>query len=331
MNFTQVSPTIVFCALLLVVTAEMTFAQEKKGMLPHQSTSSVRYGLPPDIIQEYIFLGEKFPIGRPDIKARIISQINFLLYDARSVMTEWVLERSRFNWIYRETFSKAGVPEDFIWLAPVLSGATKSSRPQGTGVWMLDKTCSSAEGVEMREDSFMDDRLDVQLATRCFAQRLSAIHKDYSLNWSMATVAYLTSPKAVKELIEKYGASNPWDIPLPDYVENLLERWIALKIIYTHRVFYGLHFTDPTPVIFDQLSELKLAKDLPVAEIARIIGVSPRLVLELNPKIKVNPGVFPAKVDGKQIIHTIAVPSGKGINLLKKLQESGYVDYVRKL
>ena len=316
---------------LLVAATGTAIAQERKGPVAQQSTASVRFGLPADVIQEYRFLGEKFPIGRPDIKARIISQINFLLYDARSVMTEWVLEKSRFNWIYREAFSKAGVPEDFIWLAPVLAGATKSSRPQGVGVWMLEKPCSTVEGVEMREDSFMDDRLDIQISTRCFAQRISAIHRDYSLNWPMATVAYLSSPKAVKELIEKYGTSNPWDIPLPDQIEDLLDRWIALKIIYTHRMFYGLQFTDPAPMIFDQLSDVKLAKDLPVAEIARILGVSPRLVLELNPKIKVNPGIFPAKADGKQLIHTIAAPSGKGVNLLKKLQESGFVDDVRKL
>ncbi len=183
---------------LLVAATGTAIAQERKGPVAQQSTASVRFGLPADVIQEYRFLGEKFPIGRPDIKARIISQINFLLYDARSVMTEWVLEKSRFNWIYREAFSKAGVPEDFIWLAPVLAGATKSSRPQGVGVWMLEKPCSTVEGVEMREDSFMDDRLDIQLSTRCFAQRISAIHRDYSLNWPMATVAYLSSPKAVK-------------------------------------------------------------------------------------------------------------------------------------
>ncbi len=292
MYYNRAFQAIILGVALFAGTAEMACAQDRKGPLSQQSISSARFGLPADIVQEYRFLGEKFPIGRPDIKARIISQINFLLYDARSVMTEWVLEKSRFNWIYRETFSKAGIPEDFIWLAPVLAGATKGSRPQGIGVWMLDKPCSPAEGVEMRENSFMDDRLDVQLSTRCFAQRLSEIHKDYSLDWPMAIVAYLGSPKAVKELIEKYGTSNPWDIPLPDHIEDLLDRWIALKIIYTHRAFYGLHFTDPAPVIFDQLSDVKLNKDLPVAEIARLLGVSPRLVLELNPQIKVNPGVF---------------------------------------
>lgn len=328
---TRIKRVIMLLPILVALMAQPAMAQERKGPAPQAPTTAGLFGLPPDIGKEYRFLGQEFPIQRHDIKSRIIWQINFLLYDARSVMTEWVLEKSRFNWIYRETFSKAGVPEDFIWLAPVLGGATKGSRPQSVGVWMLDKPCSRAEGVEMNEDSFMDERLDVQLSTKCFAQRLAAIHKDYGMDWLMTAVAYLITPKNAKEIVEKYGTSNPWDIPLPDNIEDLLDRWIALKIIYTHRLFYGLNFKDPAPVIFDQLSDVKLSRDLPVAEIARIIGVSPRLILELNPKIKTNPGVFPAKADGRQLNHTIAAPSGTGAQLLKKLQESGYIEDARKL
>lgn len=306
-------------------------AQEVKSQGGPTVNHAGRFSLPPDITSGYTFLGQKLAIERPDIRSRVVSQINFLLYDARSVLTEWLLEKSRLNWIYRETFSKAGIPEDFVWLAPVLAGATRGTRPQGVGVWMLDKPCSSGEGLEMRENSFLDERLDIQLSTRCFALRMAAIHKEYGLNWFMTTVAYLVSPKNVQELVEKYGTSNPWDIPLPDYLEDLLDRWIALKIIYTHRQFYGLNFKDPPPFIFDQLSDVKLSRDLPVAEIARILDVSPRLILEVNPKIKVNPAVFPAKVDGKQLIHTLAAPSGRGVELLKKLQESGYIEDARKL
>lgn len=316
-----------FCLCLL----QSTSAQDVKGPRAQPAPVPPRFGLPPDIAQDYIFAGQKFPISRSDIKPRIISQINFLLYDARSVMTEWVLEKSRLNWIYREAFAKAGIPEDFVWLAPVMAGATKAARPQGVGAWMLDKPCSSAEGLAMRDDTFMDERLDVQAAARCFALRLSAIRKEYRLDWFMSLVAYLMGPKQAAEIVEKYGTSNPWDIPLPDYIEDLLDRWIALKIIYTHRQYYGLTFSDPAPFIFDQLSDVRLTKDLHVAEIARILGVSPRLILEINPKIRITPGIFPAKADGIQLLHSIAAPSGKGVQLLKKLQELGYIDDARKL
>ncbi len=314
-----------------VYCCDSVTAQEARGPKKPADQGISRFSIPPDIGRDFLFLGQKFPIERPDIRARIIAQINFLVYDARSVLTEWILEKSRFNWIYRETFSKAGLPEDFVWLAPVFAGATRGIRPQGVGVWMIEKSCSSTDGVEMREDSFIDDRLDIQISTKCFAQRLSSIHKEFGLDWFMTTVAYLITPKTVKELIERYGTSIPWDIPLPDNVEDLLDRWIALKIIFNHRQFYGLVFNDPAPFIYDQLSDVRLSKDLSVAEIARILEVSPRLILEINPKIKLNPGIFPARVDGKQLIHSIAAPSGKGAQLLKKLEALGYVEGARKL
>ncbi len=310
---------------------QSSHAQSVQGPRSQGQTHLVRFDLPPELGKEYDFLGQKLRLDRPDLRSRLISQVNFLLYDARSVLTEWLLEKTRSNWILRETFSKNGVPEDFIWLAPVMAGAARSSKPQGVGAWLLDKPCSAIEGVEMRDNSFMDDRLDIQLSTKCFAHRISSLHNDYNFNWFMATVAYLLSPKTTTEIIDKYGTSNPWDIPLPKNIEDMLDRWIALKIIYTNRQYYGLEFKDPAPFIFDQLSDVRLSKDLPVAEIAKILSVSPRLILEINPKIKTTPGIFPAKADGKQLTHTIAAPSGKGVLLLKKLEELGYVEGFRKL
>ena len=136
-----------------VYCCDSVTAQEARGPKKPADQGISRFSIPPDIGRDFLFLGQKFPIERPDIRARIIAQINFLVYDARSVLTEWILEKSRFNWIYRETFSKAGLPEDFVWLAPVFAGATRGIRPQGVGVWMIEKSCSSTDGVEMREVS----------------------------------------------------------------------------------------------------------------------------------------------------------------------------------
>ncbi len=276
--------------------------------------------------------GEKIPIARPDVKARIEFQINFLLLDARSVLAEWMNEKRKYSWILEEILSKEGVPRDFSWLSPVLKGVNRasSSRFSPVGVWSLDKPCGSIDGVEMYNEAWRDDRLDIHLATKCFASRIKALKAEFGDGWLIASVAYILSVQNVKELTQSWGSANVWDIPLPDEIEDMLSRWAAFKIIGTHRSHYGLRFPDPPPLTYDNLSAIELSKDLSVTDIARFINVPAKLILELNPKIKIGAAVFPAKNNGKILTHSIAVPSGTGKVLLRKLQEAGYVSGVRK-
>lgn len=298
---------------------------------PRQSPSTSvcpSFSIPSSLLTDGFELGgEKIPITRPDVKGRIEFQINFLLFDARSVLAEWLKEKRRYSWIFEEIFSKQGVPQDFIWLAPVLPGVSRSlnSRSAPVGVWALDRPCGSDEGLEMHDDTWRDDRLDIHLATNCFAHRIKNMRQEIGAGWLMASVAYVLSPKIVKDLIEKWDSSSVWDIPLPTAIEDMLSRWAALKIIGMNRSLYGLKFSDPSPLIYDNITSIELARDLSVGEVAKFVKASPRLILELNPKIKPNSGIFPAKTNGHPLIHSIAVPSGTGRVLLQKLQESGYL------
>jgi hypothetical protein len=320
---------LVYCLTLFVLwlfSGEMQLAEaqaQNVGVTP-----CPHFSIPPSVVTGGFDLGgEKVPISRSDVKERIEFQINFLLLDARSVLAEWLNERRKYAWIFEEIFSKEGIPKDFAWLSPILAGMSRSSnsRVSPVGVWALDRPCGPSEAVEMSADSWRDDRLDIHLATRCFSGRIKSINTEVGAGWLMASVAYSQSTKTVKDLIEKWNSSNVWDIPLPDNSDDMLPRWAAFKIIGTHRSFYGLKSGEPAPLIYDNLTSIELTKDLSVGDIAKFVKVTPRLILELNPKIKPNSGIFPARDNGRQLSHSIAVPSGSGHLLLKKLEESGFL------
>jgi hypothetical protein len=288
-----------------------------------------RYSLPPTVLNKpFYFAGELVPIQRHDVQSRLLHQINFLLLDARSVLTDWLSERSRYSWIFDEVLRKEGVPEEFVLFAPVLSAlAQKSpSKPPVAGWWALDKPCSASDGVEMTEDSWHDDRMDLELSTRCFAVRLKKARKELGgINWLMTAAAFVTSTKTIQDLRQHWNTDQYWDLPLPESAEDLVVRWMALCIINGHREFYDLKFKDAAPFTFDQVTGLVLNKDLTVAEIAHMVGVPPREILKLNPKIKAATPVLPAKARGKRLSHTIAAPKGKGWVLVDKLKKGGYL------
>jgi hypothetical protein len=288
-----------------------------------------KYSIPAHVLAKpFSFGGEVIPLRRADVQRRICYQLNFLLFDARSVLTTWLIEKNRYAWIFEEIFKKEGIPLDFLLFAAVISNLSNKTAAgvSGAGWWAIDKPCDSSEGVIMADDSWQDDRLDVELSTKCFAARLKRIKKELGAeSWLTAAAAYLTSTKTVAEMGKRWNTLQYWDLPLPENAETLIVRWIALGMIDADRNEFGLKVQGDPPLTYDQITGLVLAKDLLIAEIARMIESPPREILRLNRKIKPSQGRFPASVNGKQIAHSLAVPKGKGHDLVDKLKKNGYL------
>lgn len=329
MNLTVLKIAILSMVMVLEATGtEVRAAEKAKGPVKGSEEICSRYSLPSSILDKpFRFAGEIVPLRRRDVRTRILSQVNFLLLDARSVLTLWLTERQRRAWIFEEVFEKQHIPKEFALFAPIVGGLGQSpTRGAGVGIWSLEKPCDSASGVEMASDKWHDDRMDVELSTRCFAATIKSIKKDLGTeSWLLAAAAYATSTKTVQEMMKQWNTGFYWDLPLPEDAEKVVVRWIALGIISSHREEYGLRFRPPAPYTYDQVTGIVLAKDLPIAEIAKMTGVPARVILELNPKIRPSVGSFPAKVDGKSPLHTIAAPKGKGDRLVEQLRKEGYL------
>lgn len=319
---------------LLIAALGISFPCWAAGPVKEAKEKCSRYALPDSVLKKpFYFAGELIPVQRPDVHARILRQVNFLLLDARSVLTEWLVEKGKYSWLFHETFSKEGIPPDFALLAPILARSSLKSayRPAGAGWWGLDKPCSNSEGVEMTEDSWHDDRMDLELSTRCFAAKMKKTRSELNTpSWVTAVAAYVTSVKTIDDYRTRWNSDQYWDLPLPDLAEELVARWIALGIINSNREAFGLRFRDAAPFTFDQINNVSLAKDLPVAEMARLTSVSSRKIMELNPKVRSSSPVFPATANGKSALHTMAAPKGKGEVLLQGLRKEGYVAAEKK-
>jgi peptidoglycan lytic transglycosylase D len=309
-------------------------AVEAAGPRKKAAQECSRYSIPEGILAKpFRFAGSEIPLRRRDVKLRIRFQLNFLLLDARSVLTEWLIRKERYSWIFEDIFTKENIPKDFILLAPVLSGldVRYSSKNVGAGCWALDKPCGRAEGIEMSNDSWRDDRLDLELSTKCFAVRIKKLRKKIPGNeWIMAAAAYVSSSADIEKRIESWKTNIFWDLPLPANAEDLVCRWIALGIIESNPRAFGLDVSRTPPLTFDQISGLVLSKDLPVSQMAKGAGVDSLTILRLNPKIKIAKGMLPAKKKRKRISHSLAVPRGKGWNLVNYLKKKGYLAQTAK-
>ncbi len=292
------------------------------------SAKCVLYKIPSDLTKKgFVFAEERIPAHRADVRDRIEFQINFLLLDARSVVTDWLQRLPRYSWIFSEVFKGEKTPEEFIYLAPIITGLDPRRSPpdDGVGIWNLKGLCSKKkDGVELTKSKWHDDRQDLELSTRCFASRIKALKSTLG-SWQLAAAAYISSESDIKDLMKNWKAESIWDVPLPDETEELLCRWIALVIISGRSEEFGLKYKPFEPLSYDEVSGLKLKKDLPVSEISLALGVSPLYVMDLNPKIKVAEGKLPAKNKRGIIEHKLATPKGRGWKLVKYLKRNGYL------
>lgn len=317
---------------LAVLTAALSLSGATAsaiGPKKENGTRCVRYALPADLQRKpFYFAGELMPLKRPDVESRVLFHINYLLLDARGALTEWLADRGRYSWMFEEIFAKEGAPKEFALLSPILSGL--SSRPEfkgaGAGWWFLAKPCSAVDGVQMSEDSWHDDRFDLEASTRCFAKKIKQLHKELGeRSWLMTAAAYITSPKTIQSQMLKWNTDQFWDIPLPDTAEELIVRWVAFAIINGRREDYDIQFQGRPPFTYDQITGVTLKKDLSVADLAKMVEAPPREVLELNPKLKGPAALFPAADHGRPILHSISAPKDKGNKLLNALRKDGYI------
>jgi membrane-bound lytic murein transglycosylase D len=319
----------VFCAGFFILVPWLT-GNESLGKGPRKEFPQrcVRHTIPENLVPKgFRFAGEIVPVFREDIRERISFQINFLMLDARSVLTDWLKRLPRYAWIFREVFSKQNVPEEFIFFAPVVSGLDPRRSPpdDGVGCWNLKGLCSKKkEGVSLTKSRWHDDRQDLELSTQCFAARIKELRSSLG-SWIKAAAAYVSSESEIEASLERWKVSSIWDYPMDDQTEELVCRWIAFAIIAGRHKEFGLEYKPCEPLSYDEVSGLKLAKDLPVSEVSQALGVSSLYIMDLNPKIKVAAGKLPAKHGKKTITHKLATPKGRGWKLVKHLKRNGYL------
>ena len=112
-------------------------------------------------------------------------------------------------------------------------------------------------------------------------------------NWLLTISAFLQGTDKIDAAVKKAPGFSYWDTVMPPACESVIPRLVALKIIDSHREFYGVNITPPEPAAYDFLDRLKLVKDLPLHVVAKWCGTNPRSIWELNPGVDPSTGVLP--------------------------------------
>ncbi len=194
--------------------------------------------------------------------------------------------------LYREMivqeFRQAGIPEELSWL-PMIESSFKVralSRARALGLWQF--ISSRASLYDLKQDRYIDERMDALKETRAAARYLSDLHALFG-DWTTALAGYNCGEFRVQRVISAQNIDyldNFWDLfaQLPYETARFVPRFIAVLLIINNPEKYG--FVLPTPYPALKYETVKVNHAAKLSTLSTSLGLDASELAFLNPELR---------------------------------------------
>jgi membrane-bound lytic murein transglycosylase D len=258
--------------------------------------------------------------------------INYYQGRGRATMENGLRRSGRYMKIARETFRRAGVPEDITWLGQVESAwqPRAVSYAAASGLWQFVR--STGAQYNLRQTAWVDERNGIEKPTAASAQYLKDLARRYNGDWLLAMAAYNTGALNVDRAISRAGAANYWKIYpyIAQQTQNYVPNILAVILIAKNPEKYGFHNIRPeAPLSFESIpvpsgTSLRLIADATDSSVDYLQMLNPELKRDTTPRgetynVRVPPGhgkqlaslLKRAPADGRETARVISVVPGE--------------------
>jgi membrane-bound lytic murein transglycosylase D len=213
---------------------------------------------------------------------------------SRKTITESLERGSRYEPMIRATMKAGGLPEDMYYLALVESGYDPNAYSRAAAVGMWQFMASTARGMGMRVDWWVDERRDPVRSTKAAVQFIGGLRHQFGSLY-LAAAAYNGGPGRVARGLAKYAddvdtTSQREDaffvLAEKDYLRNETREYvpqlIAAALVAKDPVRYGMEFRPRAAFAYDSVH---VPARTPLAAVAKAAGATLSAVHELNPHL----------------------------------------------
>ena len=212
---------------------------------------------------------------------------------ARDRFAERLSRGTRYESMIRSKLVRGGLPADMYYLALVESGFNPHaySRAAAVGMWQFMTT--TAKGMGLRVDWWVDERRDPVRSTDAAVRFLHGLNEQFGSMY-LAAAAYNGGPGRVARGLTRYeddlegttGDDLFFALAEKKYLRtetrNYVPQLIAAALVAKEADRYGLNIEPRSALAFDSV---KLAPRVPLSVVARSSGTSVDVIQELNPHI----------------------------------------------
>lgn len=212
---------------------------------------------------------------------------------ARAPFSNWLRRGTRYEGMIREKLREAGLPEDLYFLALVESGFDSHaySRAAAVGMWQFMTT--TARGVGLRVDWWVDERRDPVLSTDAAIRYLRDLRREFDGSLYLAAAAYNGGSGRVSRGLAQHskaldgveGEDRFFALAETGYLRaetrEYVPQLIAAALVGKQPSRYGIEVEPLAPLAYDSVSVPALT---PLAAVASASGASMAEIRELNPQ-----------------------------------------------
>lgn len=169
----------------------------------------------------------------------------------------------------KEILRSEGIPDTFLYMAMAESHFTidAKSRVKATGMWQF--MSGTAKMFDLRNDAYVDERMDIVKSTYAATKYLNALHKRFD-KWYLAAIAYNCGGGRVIEAItrstidmyeEKHGKKNPRSKEIKKYRKTIAAyQQKRVRFREVNKIYKKILKWDEKPDIYELLVVQKKIK-----------------------------------------------------------------------
>jgi membrane-bound lytic murein transglycosylase D len=245
---------------------------------------------------------------------RVRHYVTMFTGSSRDRFAERLSVGTRYEPMIRARLRAAAIPEDMYYLALVESGFNPHAYSRAAAVGMWQFMTSTAKGMGLRVDWWVDERRDPVRSTEAAARFLRGLNEQFGSMY-LAAAAYNGGPGRIARGLNRYAddmeGANADEMfftladkkALRTETSNYVPQLIAAALVAKDAARYGLMIEQREPFAYDSAWA---PGRVPLAAIAEASGAALETIQELNPHFL--RGMTPPTARGDSV--KIRVPSG---------------------
>ncbi|HMA53437.1 MAG TPA: LysM peptidoglycan-binding domain-containing protein [Acidobacteriota bacterium] len=243
---------------------------------------------------------QKISVSRTTLASSVNGSIPLVenQWVAREIKSFQTVERKAFEESYKRSgqyrdmilqeLRREHLPEQLAWI-PLIESAFRPralSRARALGMWQFIRSTGYRYG--LKQDKYVDERMDPFKATRAAIQYMVELHDMFG-DWTTAIAAYNCGEAQVQRVIRAQKVDyfdSFWDIfaNLPFETARHVPRFIATLLIVGDPGKYGFDLPAPDPPV--QCESIRVNAAVKLATLSQNLGLDAALLISLNSELR---------------------------------------------
>ena len=252
---------------------------------------------------------------------RLVEQsTRYLLKSPEKHLYRWLSRAETYFPMVEQILEEEGVPDELKYLAMIESGLNPTARSWAHAGGMWQFIAATGRAYDLDVNSWVDERLDPEKATRAAARHLRDLYEMFDGDWHLALSGYNCSPSRIRRALRRAESrlgrkATFWDIynDIPRETRNYVPMFIATALLASNPDAHGLQPVKPGPRY--EYDYVPVQGMLDFETIASMAGTSTETIRALNPELK------RASTPPSTGHYFVRIPLGTSEQFLQKLAE----------